>query len=131
MKPQQVAEGVLLRKDYGDAKIYNIVCECGDCDHSHEVWVEAEEHGITVTVYTQQKTKWWQQNRWQIMWTLLTKGYVERESVLIMSKQQALNYANVLQSAIIDVEEFNKERKWKQDLVNRVASRLAKEGDCS
>lgn len=130
MTAQVPAEGVLLRKDYGDAKIYNIVCECGDCDHSHDVWVEAEDHGVTVTIYTQQKTKWWQQNRWKTMWTLLTKGYVERESVLIMSKQQALNYSNVLQSAIIDVEEFNKQRKWKQDLVNKVASRLAKEGDC-
>jgi hypothetical protein len=110
MTPQSVAEGVLIRKDYGDAKIYQVVCECGDCDHSHDVWVEAEDHGVTVTIYTQQKTKWWQSNRWKIMWTLLTKGYVERESVLIMSEQQALNYANVLQSATVDVKEFRKKR---------------------
>jgi hypothetical protein len=113
MTPQPVAEGVLIRKDYGDAKIYQIVCECGDCDHSHDVWVEAEDHGVTVTIYTQQKTKWWQSNRWKIMWTLLTKGYVERESVLIMSEQQALNYANVLQSAIVDVKEFKEKRNGK------------------
>jgi len=111
MKSQTPAEGILLRKDYGDAKIYQIVCECGDCDHSHDVWVEAEDHGVTVTIYTQQKTKWWQSNRWKIMWTLLTKGYVERESVLIMSEQQALNYANVLQSAVKDVKKFKEERR--------------------
>jgi len=108
MTTQVPAEGILLRKDYGDAKIYQIVCECGDCDHDHNVWVEAEDHGVTVTIYTQQKTKWWQQNRWKIMWTLMTRGYVERESVLIMSEQQALNYANVLQSAVKDVKEFRK-----------------------
>jgi len=125
MKPQSVAEGVLLRKDYGDAKIYNIVCECGDCDHSHNVWVEAEDHGITVTIYTQQKTKWWQENRWKTMWTLLTKGYVERESTLIMSEQQALNYANVLQSAVKDVKEFNKQRKEKS-----ATAKMAEQGDC-
>ena len=113
MQSQTPAEGILLRKDYGDAKIYQIVCECGDCDHSHNVWVEAEDHGITVTIYTQQKTKWWQQNRWKIMWTLLTRGYVERESTLIMSKQQALNYANVLQLAVNDVEEFRKAKNVK------------------
>ena len=113
MSAQIPAEGILLRKDYGDAKIYQIVCECGDCDHSHNVWVEAEDHGITVTIYTQQKTKWWQQNRWKIMWTLLTRGYVERESTLIMSKQQALNYANVLQLAVNDVEEFRKAKNVK------------------
>jgi len=125
MTPQPVAEGVLLRKDYGDAKIYNIVCECGDCDHSHDVWVEAEDHGITVTIYTQQKTKWWQSNRWKIMWTLMTKGYVERESVLIMSEQQALNYANVLQSAVKDVKMFKVGRKEKS-----VTGKLAEQGDC-
>ena len=108
MKLQQPAEGILLRKDYGDAKIYQIVCECGDCDHSHDVWVEAEDHGITVTIYTQQKTKWWQSNRWKIMWTLLTKGYVERESVLIMSEQQAFNYAETLKKAVQDVKDFKK-----------------------
>lgn len=111
MKVQSPAEGILLRKDYGDAKIYEVVCECGDCDHSHNVWVEAEDHGITVTIYTQQKTKWWQQNRWQIMWTLLTRGYVERESVLIMGEQQTLNYAETLKKAINDVKEFRKQRK--------------------
>ena len=111
MKSQTPAEGILLRKDYGDAKVYEVVCECGDCDHSHNVWVEAEDFGITVTIYTQQKTKWWQQNRWKIMWTLLTKGYVERESTLIMSEQQALNYANVLTTATNDVKKFREERR--------------------
>jgi len=128
MTAQSPAEGILLRKDYGDAKIYNIVCECGDCDHSHEVWVEAEDYGITVTIYTQQKTKWWQQNRWKIMWTLLTRGYVERESVLIMSKQQALNYANVLNTAVKDVESFRNDR---QDQAERAkVTKEANNQDC-
>lgn len=115
MKSQSPAEGILIQKDYGDAKVYQVVCECGDCDHSHNVWVEAEDHGVTVTIYTQQKTKWWQQNRWQIMWTLLTKGYVERESVLIMSEQQALNYANVLSTAVTDVKSFRNARQNKAE----------------
>lgn len=130
MEAQKPAEGILVRKDYGDAKIYEIVCECGDCDHSHNVWVEADETGVSVTIYTQQKTKWWALNRWQKIWTLLTKGYIEVESNLIMGKQQALNYASVLNSAVNDVEQFEKERKWKQEVVNKIASKLAKEGDC-
>jgi hypothetical protein len=54
LKAQAPAEGILLRKDYGDAKVYQVVCECGDCDHSHNVWVEAEDIGVSVTIYTQQ-----------------------------------------------------------------------------
>jgi hypothetical protein len=75
------------------------------------VWVEAEDHGVTVTIYSKQKTKWWQSNRWKIIWTLLTKGYVERESNIIMSEQQALNYAEILKKATDDVKEFRKQRK--------------------
>jgi len=126
MKAHTPAEGILLRKDYGDSKVYEVVCECGDCDHSHNVWVEAEDYGITVTIYTQQKTKWWEQNRWQTIWRLLTKGYVERESTLIMSEQQALNYAETLKSAIKDVKEF----KAKTDPKNKETTKLAREGDC-
>jgi len=122
---QMPAEGILLRKDYGDAKVYQIVCECGDCDHDHNVWVEAEDFGITVTIYTQQKTKWWEQNRWQTIWRLLTKGYVERESTLIMSEQQALNYANILTSATKDVKKFKQDRK-----ENSAAVKAANEQDC-
>jgi len=125
-KPQMPAEGVLLRKDYGDSKVYQIVCECGDCDHDHNVWVEAEDFGITITIYTQQKTKWWEQNRWQTIWRLLTKGYVERESTLIMSEQQALNYAETLKSAVKDVKEFRS----KNNPLTRAASKIANEGDC-
>jgi hypothetical protein len=125
MKVQTPAEGILLRKDYGDAKVYEVVCECGDCDHSHNVWVEAEDFGITVTIYTQQKTKWWELNRWQTIWRLLTKGYVERESTLIMSEQQALNYANVLTTATKDVKKFKQDRK-----ENSAAVKEANEQDC-
>ena len=128
MTPQPVAEGILLRKDYGDAKIYQIVCECGDCDHSHDVWVEADDAGVSVTIYSKQKTKWWQSNRWKIMWTLLTKGYVERESVLIMSEQQALNYANVLSTAVADVKVFRNARQNKAERAK--VSKEANNQDC-
>jgi hypothetical protein len=39
---------------------------------------------------------------------LLTQGYVECEASLILTQQQALNYAEVLKSAVKDVEEFKK-----------------------
>jgi hypothetical protein len=126
MKAQIPAEGVLLRKDYGDAKVYKIVCECGDCDHSHEVWVEAEEdYAVTVTIYTQQKTQWWKWNRWQKMWTLLTKGYIKFEADLIMSEQQALNYAETLKKAVNDVKQFQNDKKEKS-----ATAKLAEQGDC-
>jgi len=87
--------------------------------------VEADETGVTVTTYTTQKTNFWSMNRFQLVWTLLTKGYVEYEASLCMSKQQALNYASVLQSAVNDVEEFQAVRKSNGDIINKIASKLA------
>lgn len=130
MKTQKPAEGVLIRKDFGDAKSYSVPCECCGSDCEHNVWVEADEAGVSVTTYTQQKTKWWELSRWQIIWRLLTKGYVEYEASIIMTRQQALNYAGVLNSAIVDVEVFRKQRLAKADIQNRIASKLAKESDC-
>jgi hypothetical protein len=111
MKAQIPAAGILKRNNWGDAKTYQVVCECHDPNHDHNVWVEADETGVTVTTYTTQKTKWWEQTRWRTIWTLLTKGYVEYEANIIMSEQQALNYSTVLQSAIKDVKQFREERK--------------------
>jgi hypothetical protein len=42
-----------------------------------------------------------------------------------MSEQQTLNYANVLQSAVKDVKEFNKQRREKS-----ATAKMAEQGDC-
>jgi hypothetical protein len=126
MKAQIPANGILKRDDWGDAITYQIVCECQDSDHDHNVWIEADDHRVTVTTYTTQKSEWWKLNRWQTIWMLLTKGYVKYEANIIMTKQQALNYAETLKSAIKDVEKFRS----KTNPETKAASNLAKEGDC-
>lgn len=112
MKAQTPAVGILKRKDWGDAKSYEIACTCCDPEHSHNVWVEAEEDGdISVTVYTTTVTTFWSMNRWRQMWQLLTRGYVKSEVALIMDEQQTANYANALTSAVRDVKLFREKRK--------------------
>jgi hypothetical protein len=111
MQAQTPAEGIMKTNDWGNSKSYRVACDCGSAEHKHDVWVEADDTGITVTTYTTVKSKWYSQNRLQTIWTLLTRGYVEYESAVIMSKQQAVNYAKTLESAIIDVETFEKQRK--------------------
>jgi hypothetical protein len=106
MTPELPAEGILKQNSWGDSKTYRVVCECGSNDCDHNVWVEAEDTGITVTIYTTTRTNFWSKTRWHHIWTLLTKGYIDTEANLIMKKQVALNYATVLKSAIDDVERF-------------------------
>lgn len=110
MKAQIPAVGILKRSDHGDAKLYQISCDCHQSDHEHNVWVEADVAAVTVTIYTTAKSKWWSTNRWKQMWSLISQGYIEYEADLIMNKQQALNYADALKSAVKDVEEFRKNK---------------------
>ena len=126
MKMQIPAEGIMQTNDWGDSRVYRIACNCGDENHNHNMWVEADDHDITVTIYTTGKTNYWSKTRWYHIWTLLTKGYIDTESTVCLTKQQALNYAETLKSAIIDVETFRAERKEKSATV-----KLAEQGDCA
>ena len=110
MKIEIPAEGIMKTNDWGDSRVYRVSCNCGADGHDHNVWVEAENTGITVTIYTTTKTNWWSKTRWHHIWTLLIKGYLDTESTVHLTEQQALNYAETLKSAIIDVEEFRKIR---------------------
>ena len=111
MDAQTPAEGILKRGQWGDSMTYQVVCRCHDSNHDHNVWVEADDTGVNVTTYTQQKSKWWTLNRWQKIWTLLTRGYIEYEATIIMREQQALNYAETLKTAIKDVVKFREDKK--------------------
>jgi hypothetical protein len=102
---QTPAEGILKTNDWGNSKVYKIACHCGGSDHDHDVWVEADEHDITVAIYTKVQSKW-RVNRFRHIWTLLTKGYLEKEVEIALTKQQALYYAYTLKQAIQDVEDF-------------------------
>lgn len=126
MKAQIPAEGILKTNDWGDSRVYKVVCNCGDDDHSHNVWVEADDHEVTVTVYTTVQTNFWSKTRWQHIWTLLSKGYVDCETTVSMTEQQAINYAETLKSAVDDVKKFRS----KNNSTAKAASKIAEQGDC-
>jgi len=130
MKLQTPAEGLLKKNDWGDTKMYHVVCDCGSDYHTQDLWIEAEDIGVTVTIYATVKSPWWSMNRFKQIWTLLTKGYLEHQTVLTMSQQTALNYAETLKNSIKDVDQFRKERLAKKDISNKVAVRLSEQTDC-
>ena len=128
MTPQVPAEGIMKTNDWGDSKVYRVTCNCGASDHDHHMWVEADDHEISVTIYTTNKTNFWSKTRWYHIWTLLTKGYIDSESTVIMGRQQALNYAETLKSAIEDVNTFRNARQNKEE--RAIITKLAEQGDC-
>ena len=128
MNVQIPAEGIMKTNDWGDSKVYRVACNCGDENHNHNVWIEVDEHDIQVTIYTTGKTNFWSKTRWYHIWTLLTKGYIDSESTVIMDRQQALNYAETLKSAIEDVNTFRNARQNKEERAK--ITKLAEQGDC-
>ena len=114
MKIQIPAEGIMKTNDWGNSKVYRVACECGDESHNHNIWVEADDTSVAVSVYTTGKTNWWSKTRWHHIWTLITKGYIDTESVVHMTRQQAFNYAHTLLSAVEDVEDFRKKEDAKR-----------------
>lgn len=139
MNSQTPAEGILKTGDYGDSKFYKVVCGCGQPDHDLDFCVEAEDTGISINTYVTAKTDYWGntfeyrhdiESPWlaeidyfwkdiangfirRVKWTwrIWTQGYVKTETTISMTKQQALNYAETIRSAINDVETFEKGNK--------------------
>jgi hypothetical protein len=125
---QTPAEGIMKTNDWGDSRVYRISCTCGQPDHDHNVWVEADDSEVSVTIYTTVSSNFWSRTRWHAIWTLLTKGYIDTEATVIMRKQQAYNYAQTLLSAVEDVEAFRNDRQNRAERVK--VTKLAEQGDC-
>lgn len=147
MKPQIPAEGITLNRDFGDSKFYSVACSCGNPDDAIDFYVEIDSDMMDVTVNTSttQKTDYWTEkfkaphydNAFingcykfaNALWTRLrlTKniwldGYVKYSSYTIMSKQQALNYAETLKTAVAEVESHKLEQRGRRDLITEIES---------
>lgn len=138
MKPETPAKGILRVGDYGNSKFYKVVCDCGNPDHDIDFEVEADDCGINVNTYLSTTTDYWKQSikkrydidnpqlqefdwiwkdlingflqRIKLTWTVWTKGYIKTETTISMTEQQALNYSEILKSAITDVKSFQQSR---------------------
>ena len=73
MTAQEPAQGILLLNSWGSSKMYKVVCECGDDNCSHTIDVEAEDTGVTVTIYTNTRTNFWSKTRWYHICMLVSK----------------------------------------------------------
>ena len=102
------ARGILKVNEWGSSKMYKVVCECGSDDCTHTLDIEAEDTGVTVTIYTKTRTDFWSVSRWKHIWTLLVKGHVDFETNIHLSEQSALNYGQTLIQAVQDVKNFKK-----------------------
>ena len=141
MKSQIPAEGISVTHKFEDSIFYKVDCQCGNPDDAidFEIEIDPSVNDIIVNQYTTQKTNWWTNfvtPRYDIdneyvqglnwLWAglvnglatrlRLTKniwwdGYVKYESTTVLSKQQALNYADALKKGVLHLEKVQKSKK--------------------
>lgn len=132
MEAQTPADGILKTGDWGTSKTYHVACDCGNAECRHVIDIEADDWGVTVTVYTEQKTPWWKRRfadnhnidnpvldrldrtwkdlangiwrRVALTWDIWVHGYVKYETNIILKEQAALNYGNTLIVAASEVK---------------------------
>jgi hypothetical protein len=115
MKAEKAAEGILKQGDFGDAMFYYVACDCDNDDCAHTIEVEVDDMHVQVHLYSNHHTKWWEKKRWKQIWQILTKGYAEMQTTIVLTEQAALNYAETLKTAMKDVKKFRNERELKNE----------------
>lgn len=136
MKAEKPADGILKQSSSADTAAYKICCDCGSENCSQSVFVEADEHFVYVTISTKQSSfdndklleessniaNTWLWNlrytaaqvinslyhRVKITFKVWWHGTVDYQSDIVLTKQQALNYASALRNAVISVDKARK-----------------------
>ena len=100
MTYQPAAKGVLQQSSFDDCEFYLVACSCGCQDADHRITVEGDTKHDLVTVTIDTKQRWFGlASRLRAAWSILTKGYAEYETGIILNGQQAANYAGALTEA--------------------------------
>ena len=138
LQPEQPANGILTKYDYGNAILYQVECSCGSPDDSIIFEISAEADSVELITYLTAKTDWHYEvisknnpkikNSWlfsidsslrhlinsigskaKCTFELWTSGYIQLQHSTLMNEQQSLNLANVIQISMERVKEYNKE----------------------
>jgi hypothetical protein len=108
---QRPAQGISLDKDFGDAKVFNVECDCSSDDHAVKMWIEVQRDqdipDVEVSFYVTTWTKnFW--NNWpariRAVYDILFKGVHKQEHHMLLNKQSALNFAEAIKDTIDDLD---------------------------
>ena len=110
MKAQTPAQGISIDNDWGDARTFNVECDCSSDDHAVKMWIEVQrdkdipdvEVSFYVTTWTPLWKGWGQ--RLRAVYEILVKGVHKQEHHMLLNKQSALNFAEAIKSTIKDLE---------------------------
>jgi len=110
MKPQTPAQGISVDQNFGDAKVFNVECDCSEDLHSIKMWIEIngdrEVSDVEVSFYV---TTWspfylsWRQ-KLKSVYDILVNGVHKQQHQMILSKQAAINLAHCITETVQELE---------------------------
>lgn len=109
MKAQTPAQGISLEKDFGDAKVFNVECDCTSDDHAVKMWIEVQRDAdipdVEVSFYVTTWTPLWQSwsKRLIAVYEILFKGVHKQEHHMLLDRQSAINFANAIISTVDEI----------------------------
>ena len=118
MKPQTPAQGVSLVNNWGDAKVFNVECDCSSDDHAIKAWIEVQRDADIPDVEVSFYVTTWTKNFWKdwparltAVWDILAKGVHKQEHHLLLNKQSAINFAHTIIDTVKELEDGQKASK--------------------
>ena len=110
MRAQRPAEGISVERDFGDARVFNVECDCTNDDHAVKMWIEVQrdrdipdvEVSFYVTTWTAKFWGGWPQ-RLRAVWDILVHGVHKQEHHMLLNKQSAVNFANAIVETVKDL----------------------------
>jgi hypothetical protein len=110
MRAQTPAQGISLEKDFGDAKVFNVECDCTSDDHAVKMWIEVQRDAdipdVEVSFYVTTWTPAWQNwgKRLIAVYEILFKGVHKQEHHMLLDKQSAINFAIAIINTVDEIE---------------------------
>jgi hypothetical protein len=111
MKAQTPASGISIERDFGDARVFNVECDCGSDEHAVKMWIEVRrdrdvpdvEVSFYVTTWTKDFWKEWPA-RIRAVYDILFKGVHKQEHHMLLNKQSAINFAQAIKDTVEELD---------------------------
>lgn len=116
IKKQTPAQGISVDNDFGDAKAFNIECECSSDDHAIKMWIEVAQDpdipNVEVTFYVTTWTPWFE-NMWErikVACDVLFRGLNKQQHSMLLNQQAAVNFAHAILDTVNELEKSSSTR---------------------
>ena len=112
MIKQNPAQGISVDSDYGDAKVFNVECDCSSDDHAIKMWIEVNRDvdipDVEITFYVSTWTPWFK-NIWErinVAANVLFLGIHRQQHSMLLNKQSATNFAHAILDTVNELEKL-------------------------